>query len=195
MCIRDSFNTIVTQDVNDKPEVYKPRDFTYKSSNADWINTFAIKCTALGGDPRTLIGKVLVQEATDEYGYASATVDNVQTDGKRDGEVIYKIILAPETVNGEFAVSTKTRLTRSLAGTASSGDRINVFSTRGWSSEGSVLIGNETITFKSKNATQFIIDERQVSGAQPIAADTAVYKPVTISGSGVTLLSLSLIHI
>ena len=192
--IKFIFNTIVTQDVNDKPEVYKPRDFTYKSSNADWINTFAIKCTALGGDPRTLIGKVLVQEATDEYGYASATVDNVQTDGKRDGEVIYKIILAPETVNGEFAVSTKTRLTRSLAGTASSGDRINVFSTRGWSSEGSVLIGNETITFKSKNATQFIIDERQVSGAQPIAADTAVYKPVTISGSGVTLLSFGVIY-
>ena len=61
----------------------------------------------------------IVQEETDEYGYASATVDNVQSDGTKDGEVIYNIILAPETVNGEFAVSTKTKLTKDVSGTAS----------------------------------------------------------------------------
>ena len=82
-----------------------------------------------------------------------------------ENEVIYNIVLAPETVNGDFAVSTKTKLEKTLSGTAISGDRIDVFSTIGWGKTGSVLIGEETITFDSKNVTQFIIDERTAQTA------------------------------
>ena len=78
-------------------------------------------------------------------------------DGTRDDEVIYNIVLAPETVNGVFGVSTKTQLEKVLTGTATaSGQRIDVFSTTGWDATGSILIGNETITFSDKNVTQFI---------------------------------------
>ena len=192
--IKFIFNTIVTQDTTNKPEVYKPKDFTYKSSNADWISNYAIKCRVVTGNPSSLIGQKIVQEETEEYGYASATVDNVQTDGTKDGEVIYNIILAPETVTGEFAVSTKTKLTKNLAGTATEGDRINVFSTIGWSKTGSILLGGETITFDEKNATQFIIKNRQPSTAVAHSVDDAVYKPVTVSGSGVTLLTMGVIY-
>ena len=101
-----------------KPEVYKPRDFTYKASNADWVNVYAIKAKVVTGDVKSLVGKKIVQTETEEYGYADATVDNVYADGSADGEVIYNIVLAPETVNGDFSVSTKTRLETTLTGTA-----------------------------------------------------------------------------
>ena len=58
-----------------KPEVYKPRDFTYKSSDADWINVYALKCKVVSGDVKNLIGKKIVQSDTVEYDYADAVVD------------------------------------------------------------------------------------------------------------------------
>ena len=188
------FNTIVAKDHTNKPEVYKPRDFTYKVSNADWINVYAIKAKVITGDVKSLVGKKIVQTETEEYGYADATVDNVYADGTSDGEKIFNIVLAPETVNGDFNVSTKTRLETTLTGTASTGDRVNVFSTIGWGKTGSILIGEETITFSSKTATQFIIDNRIAQNAVTHSAEESVYKPVTLSGGGVTLLTLGVIY-
>ena len=192
--IKFIFNTIVAKDVNNKPEVYKPRDFTYKSSESDWTNVYALKCKVVSGDVNSLIGKKVVQIATAEYGYADAVVDNVYADGTADNEVIYNIVLAPETVNGSFAISTKTKLEKSVAGTDSTGDRINVSSTLGWGKTGSILLGTETITFKEKTVTQFIIDERQPSGAIAYQEGTAVYKPVTIENSDVTLLTFGVVY-
>ena len=192
--IKFIFNTVVAKSTDNKPDVYKPRDFTYKTSEADWVNIYALKCKVVSGDVKNLIGKKIVQTATEEYGYADSTVDNVYADGTADNEEIYNIVLAPETVNGDFAVSTKTKLEKTLSGTASSGDRIDVFSTVGWGKTGSVLIGDETITFDSKNVTQFIIDERAAQTAVPHAVGSSVYKPVTISGSGVVLLTLGVVY-
>ena len=192
--IKFIFNTIVAKDSSNKPEVYKPRDFTYKSSDSDWISVYALKCKVISGDVRNLIGKKIVQEATTEYGYADATVDNVYADGTADNEVIYNIVLAPETVNGEFAISTKTKLEKPLAGTDSTGNRINVSSTLGWEKTGSILIGDETITFEEKTVTQFIIKDRQPSGATVYPTGTSVYKPVTISNSDVTLLTFGVVY-
>ena len=192
--IKFVFNTIVAKDDSNKPEVYKPRDFTYKSSDADWINVYALKCKVVSGDVNSLVGKKIVQEATTEYGYADAVIDNVYADGTADNEVIYNIVLAPETVNGSFEVSTKTKLLRSVAGTDSTGNRINVSSTIGWGKTGSILLGEETITFEEKTVTQFIIKDRQPSGAIAHSAGTSVYRPVTISGSGVTLLTFGVIY-
>ena len=178
-----------------KPEVYKPRDFTYKSSDADWINVYALKCKVISGDVKNLVGKKIVQSDTVEYDYADAVVDNVYADGTRDGEVIYNIVLASETVNGVFGVSTKTQLEKVLTGTATAaGQRIDVFSTTGWDSTGSILIGNETITFSDKNVNQFIIDDRSAQTAVQHDVGTQVYKPVTIAGSGVTLLTMGIVY-
>ena len=97
--IKFIFNTIIAKDAENKPEVYKPRDFTYKASNADWINVYAVKAKVVSGNAKDLIGQTIVQTATEEYGYASATVDNVYAEGTSDNEVIWNIVLAPETVN------------------------------------------------------------------------------------------------
>jgi len=192
--IKFIFNTIVAKDTENKPEVYKPRDFTYKSSNSDWVNIYALKVKVVSGDPRDLIGKKIVQLPTDEYAYADATVDNVFSSGTIDNEEIWNIALATETVNGEFAISTKTKLEKPLSGTASTGDRINVSSTIGWTKTGSVLIGQENITFDDKNVTQFIIKDRNPSGAVLHPEGTSVYKPVKISGSDVELITFGIVY-
>ena len=185
------FNTLVNNDT--KPEVYKPRDYTYKVSNADWISVYALKCKVISGDPKLLIGKKIVQSVTDEYGYADATVDNVYPDNTADGESIWNIVLAPETVNGFFAVSTKTRLERNLPSTDGVGKRIDVFSTIGWEPTGEILIADEKIKFDNKTATQFIIEKR---GSVPTthASGTSVYKPVIIEGTNASLLTLGVVY-
>ena len=191
--IKFVFNTIVAKDINNKPSVYKPRDFTYKSSESDWTNVYALKCKVVSGDPKELIGKKIVQSPTDEYAYADATVDNVYPDGTSDNEVIWNIVLAPETVNGAFNVSTKTRLEKDLPDSAGSGKRIDVFSTLGWDTLGSVLIDDEIIEFDDKNVTQFIIKDR---GNFPVlhTQGTPVYKPVIIDGTNVRLLTLGVVY-
>ena len=185
------FNTIVNKEP-DSPKVYNPKDFTYKSSESDWVKTFAIKAKLVSGDPKTLIGKKLVQTATAEYGYADAIVDNVSPLGTFDGEQIYNVVLAPETVNGEFSVSTKTTLQKRLDQSKTSG-RIDVFSTIGWDQEGSILIGEEIIEFEDKNATQFIIKSR---GSIPLTYEVGetVYKPVSLISGDVRLTSMGVVY-
>lgn len=191
--IKFVFNTIIAKDIDNKPEVYNPKDFTYKSSEADWVSVYALKCKIVSGNPKDLIGKKIVQALTDEYPYADATVDNVYPDGTSDNEVIWNIVLAPETVNGVFNVSTKTRLENSFADSLGEGGRINVASTLGWESLGSILIDEEVIEFDDKNVTQFIIKNR---GTTPVAhtQGTPVYRPVTIEGSNVKLLTLGVVY-
>ena len=191
--IKFIFNTIVTQDSTNKPEVYNPRDFVYKSSESDWTSVYAIKAKIVSGNPKLLIGKKIVQSETVEYGYASATVDNVFPEGTSDNEQIWNIVVAPETVNGTFAISTKTRLEKNLASGAGIGKRIDVFSTIGWDMAGEVLIDNEIISFDDKNVTQFIISKR---GATPVLhqSGASVYKPVILEGSGVKLLTLGVVY-
>ena len=191
--IKFIFNTIVAKDINNKPSVYKPRDFTYKSSESDWINIYALKVKVVSGDPKDLIGSKIVQSPSAEYDYASATVDNVFPDGTIDGERIWNIVLAPETVNGVFAISTKTRLENDLSATASAGDRVDSFSTVGWEPVGEILIDEEVISFEDKNVTQFYIKNR---GAVPVEhkKGTSIYKPVIIEGSNIKLLTLGVVY-
>ena len=189
--IKFVFNTIIAKDTENKPDVYKPRDFTYKSSEADWVNVYALKVKVISGDPTNLIGLPVVQN-DEEAGYASATVDNVYADGTIDGEKIWNIVLAPETVNGSFGVSTKTRLEQNLSAGASAGDKINVFSTVGWETYGKILINEETIEFDDKNVVQFNILKRGVA-ANHTAGDS-VYKPITIKGGNVELLTLGVVY-
>ena len=191
--IRFIFNSIVSKDTRDVPETYNPKDFTYKASKSDWINVYALKAKVISGNPEDLIGKVVVQQESDDYGYVSATVDNVKAEGTVDGEKIWNIILAPETITGEFAISTKTRLEKELSVNDGVGKRVNVFSTIGWGKTGEILIGEETIRFEEKNITQFTIKKRG-NVTYTHAVGSSVYKPVTISGSGVTLLTLGVVY-
>jgi hypothetical protein len=134
-----------------------------------------------------------LDEDKPEMLYASAIVDNVLFKSSTDEGEIYEIILDPSTINGRFEVASKTTLRKTVSSNLQKGKKINVGSTLGWKSRGKILIGSEVIKYNSKNATQFVIDQR---GNPPFghSSGTDVYSFTTVSGQGVTLLTLGVLY-
>jgi hypothetical protein len=158
--IKFIFNSIVSQNESDVPSVYYPKDFTFKSSSGEWVSKYALKVKVLSGDISKIIGERIVQYPDSNDVLASnifAVVDNVID----IGDNFYEVILAPETVIGEFRVASETVLTKNLPGNFTENKKINVFSTAGWQGEsGKLLIGDEEILFKNRNINQFVIAKR-----------------------------------
>jgi len=186
------FNTVIAGGQENKPTVYNPSDFTYKSSTSDWTQGYGLRVKVLSGNVEDLVGKVIVQEAGERNGYASATVDNVRFDSKVDDENTYNLFLATETINGIFEFTSKTTLTKQINSLDDAGDRINVDSTLGWDNKGSILVGSEVITFDDKNITQFTISSRQTNAIYP--AGTEIYDPIYVGNSDVQLLVFGLVY-
>ena len=183
--IKFIFNSIVAQDAEDIPSIYYPKENTLKASTSDWINKFALRVKVLSGDANKAIGQILRQEEDTfnvNVGNAFATIDNVNFLGNFDGESIYEVALAPETIVGEFAVAQKTFLTSRLLPAANTDSRIDVFSTTGWKTEkGQIEIGGETFTYKDKNVNQFVIEGRNGNGDYPV--NTPVYNYANLSAT------------
>ena len=186
------FNTVIAGGQENKPEVYNPSDFTYKSSTSDWTQGYALRVKVLSGNVEDLVGQVIVQQEGPRNGYASATVDNVRFDSTVDGEDTYNLFLATETINGIFEFTAKTELTKDILSTDSEGDRINVESTLGWNDKGTLLINGETFTFEDKNITQFEIYSRTQTTIHP--AGSIVYDPIYIGSGNVQLLVFGLAY-
>jgi len=161
--IKFIFNSIVSRQENETPEVFYPKDSTIKSSTADWVTKYSLKVKVIEGNPESLIGEKI--EQIQDSNYASAVIDNVIF-YKND---IYEVILNPNTVNNRFTVPAKSKLTKNLSAFAGNDSRIDVESTLGWNNSNSVYINGEIITFKDKNVNQFVIDSR---GNNPLSHST-----------------------
>ena len=185
--IKFLFKCLIENDPN--PEVAYPREFTLKGSESNWINVYALKAKILSGNPSDLVGKTITQTSGS---YASAVVDNIQYVGKFDGEELYEIILSESSVNGEFSLAARTKLTKEINASTGVGDRIDVFSTMAWNKTGEFLIGSETITYKEKNVNQFVIETRTGTGTHPI--DTPVVYGANVSGAGVSLMVYGVLY-
>jgi hypothetical protein len=194
--IKFIFNSIISRDPQDIPEVYNPKDSTIKASTSDWLTTYSLKVKVLSGDPLNLVGERLIQELDEtkpDVLYASAIVDNVVFRGSTEEGNIYELILDPATINGVFEVASKTKLRKSIVVNLTVGQKINVGSTLGWKLSGKLLIGSEVIKYNSKNATQFLIEQRQNPGLS-YAEGTDVYSFSTVSGNNVNLLTLGVLY-
>ena len=152
--IKFIFNSIVSKEENETPEVFYPKDNTIKSSTADWVTKYSLKVKVIEGNPESLIGEKI--EQIENSNYASAVIDNVIF-YKND---IYEIVLNPSTVNNRFTIPAKTKLTKDLSAFAANNSRIDVESTLGWNNLESVYINGEVIRFKDKNVNQFVINSR-----------------------------------
>jgi len=175
--IKFLFNSLVPNDGPNEPTVYYPKDSTVKSSNGEWVHNYSLKAKILGnvGDIRYLIGGKITQpqdKNDSSIGYASAVIDNIIS----IGEGYYEIVLAEQSVVGQFSVISETYLTTNLLANQSTNKRINVYSTSGWrTNTGSLIIGSEEITYKSKTVNQFIIDSRS-STPGTYFSNTPVFK-------------------
>ena len=171
-----------------EPEVAYPRDFTLKSSESNWVNNYSLKVKVLSGTVTDLIGKTISQTTP----FASAVVDNVRFNGTFDGEDLYEIILNEASVNGQFSIAARTKLTESILVTDTVGDRVDVESTLGWDKKGEFTIGSETFTFEDKNVNQFVIKSREGTTTYPVG--TSVTYGANVSGSNVTLLVYGVLY-
>lgn len=194
--IKFIFNSIISKDPRESAELYNPKDSTIKASTSDWLTTYSLKVKVLSGNPLELIGEELIQQLDEDKPkmlYASAIVDNVIFKGSTPEGEIYEIILDPSTINGTFEIASKTTLRKTIPSNLPRGRKINVGSTLGWKSRGKILIGTEVIKYNLKNSTQFVIDQR---GNPPFghAEGSDVYSFTTVSGQGVTLLTLGVLY-
>ncbi len=185
--IKFLFKCLISDDPN--PEVAYPRDHTLKSSESNWISSYALKAKVISGNVNDLIGQQIEQSGDV---YASAIVDNVRYSGKYDGEELYDIILSESSVNGQFSIANKTKLTQDILATDNIGDRVNVFSTMGWDLKGEFYINGETFTFDDKNVNQFVIKNRSSNGVYP--SGSFITSGVNVSGSGVKLLIYGVLY-
>ena len=179
--IRFIFNSIVARDIENVPTTYNPKDFTLKASTSDWETSYSLKVKLVSGDIDDIIGNKIVQNDP-TFGYAAAIVDNVKNIGGEDGEQLYQIILNPSTVNGNFRVSSRTKLENAVSASATEGDRVTVESTLGWAKEGSFVIGSERFFYDQKNAKQFYIKSRSSSISYAKGKEVYDYSPV-VSGN------------
>jgi hypothetical protein len=186
--IKFLFKCLIQDDPN--PDVAYPRDFTLKSSESNWIQSYALRVKILAGDPNDLIGKQITQNV--EGNYASAIVDNVKYSGTFDNEELYDIILSEPSVNGTFTSSLKTQLTSPVPASTTVGDRINVFSTMGWETKGSFVIGDEIFTFEEKNVNQFVIKTRNGNGSYQ--SGTTVSYNIEVSSGDIELQVFGLLY-
>ena len=172
--IKFIFNSIVSTEADDIPSVYYPKDYTFKTSNGEWVNKYALKVKVLSGNVSNIIGQRIIQSPDDLDPYAIrsfAVVDNIIDLGNG----FYEIILAAESIVGEFKVAAETELTKPVTLLDTADSTIDVFSTIGWdSTSGKILINNEQITYKSKNVNQFVIENRG-STPQAYSTGTKVY--------------------
>jgi len=194
--IKFIFNSLISREAEDVPEIYYPKDFTLKSSTADWITTYSLKVKVLSGTPTEIIGKKIIQSLDENRPnmlYASAIIDNVIFRGTVDGEDIYEIILDPASVNGTFEVAAKTVLKKQILASDGIGKKINVFSTLGWKENlGRILVGNEVIQFNEKSVNQFYIERR--SAVTTHVVGSKVYSYSTVSCDNVNFLILGIIY-
>ena len=177
-------------DNDPEPEIAYPRDYTLKSSESNWIQVYALRAKILSGTPENLIGKQIVQNVDGKY--AAAVVDNIKYSGTYDGENLYDIILSEQSVNGEFLIASRTKLTKSILSSDSIGDRVDVFSTMGWEKKGQFTVDTETFTFEDKNVNQFIIKSRSGSSSHNVGA--SVTYGANVSGGGVNLLVFGILY-
>lgn len=169
------FNTAVeTQDVEDIPTIQYPRDNTIKLSGGEWSNRYVLQVSVVSGDATNLVGQKI--EEISDGNYASAIVDTVYYAGVKNGVDIYELTLSDSTIVGNFSLSSKTTLTSSLSSSYGEGEKINVFSTFGFSGE-EILIGNEKIVISDKNVNQFTILQR-TSNITHLSGETVFSKPV-----------------
>ena len=185
--IKFLFNCLIDTDV--EPSISYPRDHTLKASESNWVQSYALKAKILSGNVNDLVGKTISQTDGD---YASAIVDNVRYAGKFDGEDLYEIILNEASVNGQFSIAARTKLTKEVDANTGVGDRIDVFSTMAWKKTGKFNLDDEVITYENKNVNQFVIKSRTGTGAHPVG--TSITYGANVSGANVDLLIFGVLY-
>lgn len=166
--VKDFFKTKGTEEsykilfrvlYGEEVKVIKPSEFLLKPSDADYSVTQDFVVKSITGDPRSLKGSTLFQDADNTDTIitgASGAVSDVK-DFIYGGDHYYQISLSKDSISGNFVIPGRTKLTNNVSVGATV---ITVDSTVGFPTSGILhLIQDSTAgvaTYTGKTLTQFL---------------------------------------
>ena len=131
-------------------EMIQPSKYLVRPSDADYIVNDVLVCDIVSGDALSIEGQSLIQDTTPVQ--TSGSVYSVER-CLIGGKTYYKVALSKGTTVGKFEQAGKTFLTKS---TPALGTILNVDSTVGFDTSGSVSFEDRTFKYTDKNYTQFL---------------------------------------
>ena len=150
----ESFRILFNVLFGETPKVIDLEQFLLKPSSATYVRREVVVAEAISGDPLKLSGQTIIKN-TDEN--STASVSEVEII-RRGGKPYYKLFLfigyddAFPTVTGTFNI---TGSTKNIEPVSIGGSVITVDSTIGFSTEGKIYSGINTISYTSKSINQF----------------------------------------
>jgi len=134
------------------PKIIDLEEYLIKPSSADYVRRKVLFGRLVSGDPFKLVGQTL-------FGYngtASAPISEVEIINK-DGDYLYKILLFEgyddkSLIDGEFDITPSTRVIGEVLENSST---ITVDSTIGFPESGTLVSGDNTISYLDKSINQF----------------------------------------
>ena len=158
------------------PQVVNLEDFLIKPSSSEFVRREVAIAERISGDPLKLVGQT-IKKSTDTI--TSASVSEVEP-FTRNNKQYFKISLFVgynefSAIEGNFTITPSTKcLETVLVG----GSVIPVDSTIGFAEEGTIISGNNIITYTSKSINQFFgctgIEE-EISSTDDIRSDESYY--------------------
>ena len=156
----DSFRILMRALYNVSAKVIDLEQLLSKPSTANYRNRLTLITDLISGDPETLVGKTLFQDANTETGVgaASAPISEVETFTIQNKKY-YKISLffgyesPPSGFFGNYKQPGKSKVIGTYGTTA---DTITVDSTLGFPAAGEAVVGNNTIRYTEKTVNQFL---------------------------------------
>ena len=147
--IRILFNVLYAE----TPTVVNLEDYLIKPSSSNYIRREIVVAEAVSGDPLKLVGQT-IKKSTDET--TSASVSSVEI-FRRKNKTYYQLELFvgyddESSVQGNFVI---TPITQSIETVSVGSSSIAVDSTIGFSDSGTIVSGNNTITYTGKSVNQF----------------------------------------
>ena len=136
------------------PKIINLEDFLFKSSSANYLKREIVIIDVISGDPQKLFGQTIAKSTDSSNTFA--TVSSVEP-FTRNNNQFFKLELFVgyndfPAIEGNFVVTPSTKCLETVSIGSS---YISVDSTIGFSTAGSIVSGNDTITYTSKSVNQF----------------------------------------
>ena len=151
----ESFRILFNVLYNETPKIVNLEEYLIKPSSAEYVrNEIVIAEVISGSSPRNLVGQT-VTKSTDSS--TSASVSSIES-FNRNNQQYYKISLFVgndefPTILGNFTITPNTKAT---SNSSTSSSVVTVDSTIGFPESGTLICGNNTITYTSKTINQFL---------------------------------------
>jgi hypothetical protein len=158
------------------PRVVNLEQFLIKPSSAEFIRREVTIAERISGDPSKLVGQT-IKKSSDNI--TSASISEVEP-FTRNNKQYFKISLFVgyndfSAVEGNFTITPNTKCLENISIGSSV---ISVDSTIGFNESGTIISGNNTITYTSKSINQFfgcVGIEEQISSTDDIRSDEIYY--------------------